>query len=47
MLLIMVSASVIGAGDDTFTLVLKARDGKENAIELQLLKALLDLAYQV
>ena len=29
-----VTASVIGAGDDTYTLVLKARDGKENAIRV-------------
>lgn len=29
-----ITASVLGAGDDTFTLVLKGRDGKENAIRV-------------
>ena len=29
-----VVASVIGAGDDTFTLVLKSEDGKENALRI-------------
>ena len=29
-----VTASVLGAGDDTFTLVLKSQDGKENALRI-------------
>ena len=29
-----ITASVLGAGDDTFTLVLKGKDGKENAIRV-------------
>ena len=29
-----VTASVLGAGDGTFTLVLKSQDGKENALRI-------------